>query len=65
MEYDKAQYLDLYYSQFTIPQMAKSLKKHYINYHFDGQMYLAFSPKNKLSRTEARTKMKECAKEVK
>ncbi len=28
-------------------------------------MYLAFSPKNKLSQTEARTRMMECAKEVK
>ncbi len=28
-------------------------------------MYFASSPKNKLSQTEARTKMMECAKEVK
>ncbi len=28
-------------------------------------MYLAFSPQNKLSQTETRTKMMECAKEVK
>ncbi len=43
------------------------IKKHNISYHFyadDGQMYLAFSPKNKLSQTEARTKMVECAEEV-
>ncbi len=41
------------------------IKKHNISYHVytdDGQMYLAFTPKNKLSQTEARTKMMECAK---
>ncbi len=40
------------------------IKKHNISYHFyadDGQMYLAFSSNNKLSQTEARTNMIECA----
>ncbi len=44
------------------------IEKHNICYHLytdDGQLYLAFSPKDSLSQEEVKDKMTKCAKDVK
>jgi hypothetical protein len=57
----------LLFSIYNSP-LGEIIKKHEISYHFyadDGQLYLAFSPKDELPQQEARKKMMDCTKDVK
>ena len=57
----------LLFSIYNSP-LGEIIKKHNISYHFyadDGQLYLSFSPMEELPQEEARTKLENCAKDVK